>query len=65
MKIENKNIKIILMTNFLKLFLNFKPSMTLPNNRRSPPSEIRPQITQFTGMYPAMNVMLPGKFTIK
>lgn len=35
--------------------------MSLSSNRRSPPSEVRPQLAPITGMYPAMNVMLSGK----
>ncbi|KAH8302686.1 hypothetical protein KR044_009533 [Drosophila immigrans] len=38
------------------------PSVTLPNNRRSPSSDIRPQMAQVTGMYPAaMMIQAPPR----
>ncbi|KAL5289953.1 R3HDM1 family protein [Megaselia abdita] len=36
----------------------FAPTMALPNNRRSPPSEIRPSMTPLTGVFPAVNMMI-------
>lgn len=35
--------------------------MALPNNRRSPPTEIRPSMTPLTGVFPAVNMMIQGK----
>ncbi|XP_055914715.1 protein encore isoform X1 [Eupeodes corollae] len=34
------------------------PTVALQNNRRSPPSDLRPQMAPITGMYPAMNMMI-------
>ncbi|XP_073841640.1 R3H domain containing protein encore isoform X2 [Musca autumnalis] len=37
------------------------PSVALPNSRRSPSTDLRPPIAQVTGMYPAMNMMIPAQ----
>lgn len=42
------------------VLFQFQPSVALPNSRRSPSTDLRPPIAQVTGMYPAMNMMIPG-----
>lgn len=39
--------------------------MALPNNRRSPPNDLRPPLTPLAGVYPAVNMMLPGVYLKK
>lgn len=40
------------------------PSMALPNNRRSPPNDLRPQLAPIAGVYSTVNMMLPAPRTM-
>lgn len=40
--------------------LNLQPSVALQNSRRSPSTDLRPPIAQMAGMYPTVNMMIPG-----
>ncbi|KAL9911642.1 R3H domain containing protein encore isoform 1-T13 [Glossina fuscipes fuscipes] len=37
------------------------PSVALPNNRRSPSTDLRPPMAQMASVYPAVNMMIPAQ----